>query len=204
MPSAIQLRQLGLEDYQTTWEKMKAFNAARSSDTADEIWLVEHPPVYTLGLNGKTEHVLNAEAIPLVKSDRGGQVTYHGPGQLIIYTLIDLARYQLGVRALVTLLEQSIIDTLSQYGLNSQADPKAPGVYIKQKKIASVGLRIRKGCSYHGISINNHMDLNPFKQINTCGYPGLEVTQLAEHEVLVHNNELAVPIVHAIIQKLHP
>lgn len=198
----VNLRKLGLEDYQTTWSKMQRFNEQREKNSRDEIWLVEHPPVFTLGLNGKLEHILDQGEIPVVKSDRGGQVTYHGPGQLVLYTLFDLARHQLGARALVTLLENAIISALSQYGLKSTANPKAPGVYIEQKKIASVGLRIRKGCSYHGISVNNRMDLNPFKQINPCGFPDQEVTQLADHGILVHNDALAVPIIDFILNTL--
>jgi lipoyl(octanoyl) transferase len=177
---------------------MQLFTENRTLETPDEIWIVEHPPVYTLGLNGKREHLLNPGSIPIIKSDRGGQVTFHGPGQLVIYTLLDIKRLKLGVRPLVTLLEQAIIDTLAQYGVSSEARPDAPGVYLDKKKIASIGLRIKKGCSFHGLSINNHMDLTPFEHINTCGYRELEVTQLADQGVIIDNLELAVPLLHAI------
>ncbi len=181
---------------------MKSFSEHRTPDTADEIWVVEHPPVYTLGLNGKQEHILNPGTIPVIRTDRGGQVTYHGPGQLVVYPLLDMNRLKLGVRQLVTLLEQSVISCLAQYGLKSVAKPEAPGIYIDNKKIASIGLRIKKGCSYHGLSVNNQMDLGPFHHINPCGYPGLEVTQLADHGIFITNHELAVPIVHSITTNL--
>lgn len=195
-------RLLGLQSYRPTWEAMQSFSVNRTPDTPDEIWVVEHPPVYTLGLNGKQEHLLDPEAIPVVRTDRGGQVTYHGPGQLVIYPLLDMNRLKMGVRQLVTLLEQAVINGLSQYGLKSTAKPEAPGVYIDNKKIASIGLRIKKGCSYHGLSVNNQMDLTPFDYINTCGYPDLEVTQLADQGICISNHELAIPIVHFILSKL--
>ncbi|MGR9099804.1 MAG: lipoyl(octanoyl) transferase LipB [Gammaproteobacteria bacterium] len=181
---------------------MLAFTENRKAETADELWIVEHPPVYTFGLNGKPEHLLEPGPIPVIRSDRGGQITYHGPGQLIVYALIDLARHQLGVRALITILERAMIETLAQYGIAAYARPEAPGVYVEGKKIGSVGLRIKKNRSYHGLSLNNRMDLSPFKGINPCGYPGLEVTQLAEHDVYIQNHELAVPIVHHIFRQL--
>lgn len=192
----------GLRDYRATLEAMQSFTENRTSETADEIWILEHKPVFTLGLNGKREHLLNPGAIPVINTDRGGQVTYHGPGQLVLYMLLDINRLKLGVRQLVTILEQSIIDTVAQYGIRSNAKPEAPGVYIENKKIASIGLRIRKGCSYHGISVNNQMDLSPFDRINTCGYPDLAVTQLADHNVAIQNQELAIPIIHSIITAL--
>ena len=192
----------GLRDYQTTFEAMKLFSENRTSETADEIWILEHPPVFTLGLSGKQEHILNPDSIPVIQTDRGGQITYHGPGQLVLYTLLDINRFKLGVRQLVTILEQAIIDTLAQYGIQSDARPEAPGVYVENKKIASIGLRVKKGCCYHGISINNRMDLSPFDRINTCGYPELEVTKLADHDVSIHNHELAAPLIHFIITAL--
>jgi lipoyl(octanoyl) transferase len=198
LTKSILTRQLGLQEYAITWRAMQLFTENRTLETPDEIWIVEHPPVYTLGLNGKREHLLNPGSIPIIKSDRGGQVTFHGPGQLVIYTLLDIKRLKLGVRPLVTLLEQAIINTLAQYGVSSEARPDAPGVYLDKKKIASIGLRIKKGCSFHGLSINNHMDLTPFEHINTCGYRELEVTQLADQGVIIDSLELAVPLLHAI------
>jgi lipoyl(octanoyl) transferase len=181
---------------------MSDFSQQRTSATEDELWIVEHPSVYTLGLNGKTEHLLNPGLIPVLQTDRGGQVTYHGPGQLIIYTLLNIKRLKLTVRQMVTLLEQAIIDTLSQYGLKTSAQPAAPGVYLQQKKIASIGLRIKNGCSYHGLSINNQVDLTPFDHINTCGYPNLEVTRLVDQGVTISNLELAVPVIQSLITRL--
>jgi lipoyl(octanoyl) transferase len=196
------IRDLRLQDYDATWRDMQRFTQHRDTDTADELWITEHPPIYTLGLNGKREHLLDTGAIPVINSDRGGQVTYHGPGQLIIYTLLDIKRLDLGVRQLVTILEQSIIVALAQYGIPALARADAPGVYVNGKKIASIGLRIKKNCSYHGLSINNHMDLRPFDYINTCGYAGLEVTQLADLGVTVSNAELALPVTHAIMMAI--
>jgi lipoyl(octanoyl) transferase len=182
---------------------MQDFTVARDEQTEDEIWIVEHPPVFTLGLNGKPEHLLQSSEIPLVNTDRGGQITYHAPGQLVIYTLIDMKRRGLGVRQLVTILEQAMIDALAQYGLKSKAKSDAPGVYIDGKKIGAVGLRIKKGSSYHGLSLNNNMDLSPFSLINPCGYKGLQVTQLSDFDVNIRTNELAVPVLHAIVNALN-
>lgn len=190
---------LGLQDFESVWRNMQRFTEQRTVNTADEIWVVEHPPVYTLGLNGKLEHLLtNASPIPVVSCDRGGQITYHGPGQLIVYTLFDIARLGLGVRQLVSLLEQAMIDTLGVYGIAAVARREAPGVYVDHKKIGSIGIRIRKNCSYHGISLNNCMDLSPFNDINTCGYTDLEVTQLNDLNVCIGNDELANALVKAI------
>ncbi|MGR9116765.1 MAG: lipoyl(octanoyl) transferase LipB [Gammaproteobacteria bacterium] len=192
------IRTLGIQPYEPVWHDMLSFTDTRTPDTADEIWIVEHPSVYTLGLNGKSEHLLDTCSIPVVQTDRGGQATYHGPGQLVLYTLLDLKRLNLGIRQMVTLLEQAMIDTLSQYGIKAAAQPAAPGVYVDAKKIGSVGLRVKKHCSYHGLSLNNHMDLTPFNGINTCGYPDLEVTQLADLGINIHTYELAIPVAHAI------
>ena len=181
---------------------MQQFTAERTADTADEIWITEHPPVYTLGLNGHRQHVLHDTDIPLIESDRGGQVTYHGPGQLIVYLLADLRRTGLGPRQAVTLLETAMIVALSQYGIQAQSRAEAPGVYVEGKKIGALGLRIKRGCSYHGLSLNNDMDLSPFKAINPCGYAGLEVTRLADFGIHIHNCELAVPVVHHILKAL--
>jgi len=172
------IRHLGKVDYQKTWQAMQDFTDVRGKDTADELWFLQHPPVYTLGKNGKAEHVLNAQDIPVVNSDRGGQVTYHGPGQIVVYTMLDLSRLKIGVRELVTRIEQSVIDLLVDYGIESNARRVAPGVYVNNAKIAALGLRVRKGCSFHGLALNVDMDLEPFSRINPCGYEGLEVTQL--------------------------
>ncbi len=196
------IRQLELQDYQSTWQKMQEFTKSRDRTTPDEIWVVEHPAVFTLGLNGKQHHILKQTEIPVVQTDRGGQVTFHAPGQLVVYILLDLERLKLNIRQLVTILEQAMIDTLAQYGVRSHAKKQAPGVYIKKKKIGSVGLRIKNKCCYHGLSLNNQMDLTPFTYINPCGYPGLEVTQLYDQGVRIHTQELAIPVVHAIITAL--
>jgi len=196
------LRDLGRQDYLGVWRDMQQFTAERDGDTADQIWIVEHPPVYTLGLNGKREHLLKANAIEIVESDRGGQVTYHGPGQLVIYLLADLRRLGKGPRQMVTILENAVINTLRQCGISAQAQPKAPGVYVNERKIASLGLRIKHGCCYHGLSVNNDMDLAPFADINPCGYAGLQVTQLADLGVKINTQELAVPVVHQLLQAI--
>lgn len=175
------IRVLGEQPYEPIWQAMQTFTDQRNDQTIDEIWLLEHEPVFTLGRNGKYEHILNKSDIPIVPIDRGGQVTYHGPGQLIAYLLIDIKRRKLGVRQLVTHIEQSIIDTLAEFDLKAYAQKDAPGVYINKAKIAALGLRIRKGCSFHGLSFNVNMDLAPFKQINPCGYKNLEVTQLSDY-----------------------
>lgn len=192
------IRNLGLQPYETIWRAMQQFTQERTEETPDEIWVLEHLPVYTLGLNGKPEHLLNPGLIPIIKSDRGGQVTYHGPGQLVVYTLLDIKRLKLGIRQLVTLLEQSMIAALAQFGLAAVAKPEAPGVYVNNKKIGSIGIRIKNNASYHGISLNNNMDLIPFDHINTCGFRDLQVTQLADFGVSVSTTELAIPVVQAI------
>jgi len=170
----------GLQDYTATWQRMQQFNLNRISTTEDEIWLLQHHPVFTLGINGQQDHVLDAGAIPLVETDRGGQVTYHGPGQLIIYILFDLKRRKQGVRKIVSRLEQSIIDYLATKNISSAARKDAPGVYVNHEKIAALGLRVKQGGCYHGLSLNVDMDLAPFEQINPCGYPGLKVTSMSK------------------------
>jgi lipoyl(octanoyl) transferase len=162
---------------------MQDYTNRRDESTPDQLWLLQHPPVYTLGQAGRTEHLIDPGDIPVIKTDRGGQVTYHGPGQLIAYILLDLRRAHLGIRALVSHLEQSVISLLAEYGITAAARRDAPGVYIAQSKVASLGLRIRKGCSFHGLSLNVDMDLTPFEHINPCGYPGLKVTQLADQQI---------------------
>ncbi|TDR72041.1 lipoyl(octanoyl) transferase LipB [Paludibacterium purpuratum] len=172
---------LGLVEYTPTLDAMKALTEARDAETQDEIWLLEHPPVYTLGLAGKTEHLLRTDLpIPVVRTDRGGQVTYHGPGQLVVYPLVDFKRMHIGVRELVRRLEQSVIDTLAEYGIRANGDVDAPGVYVDGAKVASLGLRIKNGAVYHGLSLNVDMDLAPFGWINPCGYPNLRVTHLKD------------------------
>jgi len=177
---SIRCRHLGEVDYQQTWQQMQDFTDSRQHDTDDELWFLQHPSVYTLGKNGKVEHVLNPAGIPVVNSDRGGQVTYHGPGQIVVYTLLDLNRLKIGVRDLVTLIEQSIIELLAGYDIDACAKKDAPGVYVNDAKIAALGLRVRKGCSFHGLALNVDMDMEPFGRINPCGYEGLEVTQLKD------------------------
>lgn len=169
---------MGQQPYEATWDAMKTFTAERTAETVDELWLLEHPPVYTLGQAGKPEHVLAAGGIPVVRTDRGGQVTYHGPGQLVAYLLLDIRRLGIGVRDLVTGIERSVIQLLADQGIAAIARKDAPGVYVDNRKVASLGLRIRKGCSYHGLSLNVDMDLAPFAGINPCGHAGLEVTDL--------------------------
>lgn len=177
MTGAPVLRRLGRVDYVPTWHAMQAFTAARTPDAPDELWLVEHPPVFTQGQAGRPEHVLADLGIPVVPIDRGGQVTYHGPGQVVVYVLLDLRRRGYGVKGLVARLEQAVIDLLAELGVAADRRPGAPGVYVGEAKIAALGLRIRNGCSYHGVSLNVDMDLTPFTAINPCGYAGLPVTQ---------------------------
>lgn len=172
-------RFLGCVDYLPTFEAMQRFTRNRDPDSPDELWLLQHRPVFTQGISGKPEHVITAGDIPVVQIDRGGQVTYHGPGQWVAYVLMDIKRSHLGVRQLVTCLESAVITLLSEYGINGAADPGAPGVYVAGQKIASLGLKISRGCSYHGLALNVDMDLEPFSRINPCGYPGLEVTSMA-------------------------
>lgn len=176
---AAAVRELGLVAYEPTWRAMQEFTAQRGADTPDELWLLQHPPVYTLGIAGKAEHLPRADnGIPVVKIDRGGQITYHGPGQVVIYLLLDMRRRGLSVRPLVRLMERAVIDLLAEHGITAQGRVAAPGVYVGEAKIAALGLRIKNGCCYHGLALNVDMDLSPFHAINPCGYAGLEVTQL--------------------------
>ena len=183
MSQVLGIRELGQLDYERTWLAMQRFTEARKQqpDTQDEVWLVQHPPVFTQGQAGKAEHLLLPGDIPVVKSDRGGQVTYHGPGQLVAYLMLDVRRLGYGVRELVTRMEQCLIDLLASYGVRAAAKADAPGVYVDGAKIASLGLRIRNGCSFHGLALNVDMDLEPFRRINPCGYAGLAMTQLRDH-----------------------
>jgi lipoyl(octanoyl) transferase len=174
----IVVRDLGRRPLPDVWQEMKAFTEERDADSADELWFVEHPPVFTLGLNADRAHVLAPADIPVVQIDRGGQVTYHGPGQLVCYALLDIKRRQLGIRSLVQTLESAVIDSVAVYGIQAYPRRDAPGVYVAGKKLAAVGLRVRRGCSYHGIAVNVNMDLEPFTRINPCGFDDLEVTQI--------------------------
>ncbi|EGQ7757868.1 lipoyl(octanoyl) transferase LipB [Vibrio vulnificus] len=180
MQNQLVVKRLGRRDYLPVWQAMHEFTDTRNEETPDEVWLVEHNPVFTQGQAGKAEHLLNTGDIPVVQSDRGGQVTYHGPGQLVAYFLINLRRKKLGVRDLVTTIENLVINTLKAYNIDSAARPDAPGVYVDGRKICSLGLRIRKGCSFHGLALNVNMDLSPFLRINPCGYQGMEMVQVSE------------------------
>ena len=171
-------RFLGREDYVPLWHAMQSFTDERDAMTPDEIWFCEHPPVFTMGLNAAEEHLLAPGDIPVVQIDRGGQVTFHGPGQLMVYPLIDIRRANIGVRTLVTALEQSVVDLVAEFDVDAVAKPEAPGVYVNDDKLASVGLRIRRGCSFHGMALNVDADLEPFSRINPCGYKGLAMTDL--------------------------
>lgn len=177
----LEVRRLGLVDYLPTLEAMRTLTAERDADRDDEIWLLEHPPVFTQGQAGKAEHVLAAGDIPIVQVERGGQVTYHGPGQLVAYLMLDIRRMNIGVRDLVTAMEQALVNLLAGYGVVASPRPDAPGVYVGAAKIASLGLRIRRGCSFHGLALNVDMDMQPFQRINPCGYAGLQMTQLRDH-----------------------
>ncbi len=183
--ASIVIRNLGMVDYETTLAQMKSFTDSRTEQSVDELWLLQHPRVFTQGQAGKAEHVLAPGDIPVVQADRGGQVTYHGPGQWVLYLLVDIKRHRLGVRALVDLIENSLIQLLAEYGIDAAARPDAPGVYVRGDKIAALGLRVRKGCSYHGLALNVDLDLEPFTRINPCGFEGLQVTSMKN--CLPHN-----------------
>jgi lipoyl(octanoyl) transferase len=176
----VKVRKLGLVAYEPTWRAMQAFNSTRDASTEDQFWLVEHPAVFTLGLAGRPEHVLDPGSIPVVKTDRGGQVTYHGPGQAVVYVMLDLRRMRLGAKELVRRIEQAVIDALASYGIAGTRRPGMPGVYVRDAKIAAIGLRIARGASYHGVALNSDLDLAPFSRIDPCGYPGLAATQLKD------------------------
>lgn len=196
------IRNLGLQGYEPIWLSMQEFTAKRNDSTPDELWCLEHPPVFTMGLNGKKEHLLNIKNIPVINIDRGGQVTYHGPGQLVIYTLIDLKRLNIGVKDLVNSIEQSIIRLLKKYEINAQGKKSAPGVYVNNAKIAALGLRIKRNKSYHGLSLNIDMDLSPFEQINPCGYEGLAVTQLKDLKSGINLNQVKADLIPHLSQLL--
>ena len=198
----IVVKRLGRVDYAPTFQAMQDFTAARTEATADELWIVEHPPVYTLGQAGKPEHILRDVGIPLVKIDRGGQVTYHGPGQVVIYLLLDLARLKIKVRELVNAIEQAVIDLLAEHGVTAERRDGAPGVYVGDAKVAALGLRIRNGCSYHGMSLNVDMDLSPFTAINPCGYAGLKVIQTRDLNIPLSVDEAGEQLARYLLRQL--
>ena len=201
MPGLI-VRSLGQQPYTETWEAMKAFTASRDADTVDELWCLEHPAVFTQGQAGKAEHILLPGDIPVVQVDRGGQVTYHGPGQLVIYLLINLTRRKQGVRALVDDIEQSIVATLAGLGIDAAPRPDAPGVYVDGAKIASLGLRVRRGCSFHGLALNVNMDMEPFSRINPCGYAGMAMCQVRDFQAGATVADLERRLVKELVQRL--
>lgn len=196
------IRQLGLQPYLPIWEAMKEFTNTREATTEDELWLLEHYPVYTQGQAGKAEHVLNPQQIPIVQSDRGGQVTYHGPGQLVMYTLIDIQRRQLGVRTLVSQLEEVLIELLGHYRIEANIQCGAPGVYVDNRKIASIGLRVKNGRTYHGIALNVAMDLTPFTGINPCGHKQLSMAQMSDFVNILSMEEISIHLVKLFAKKL--
>ena len=198
----VRIRHRGVEDYSQVWAEMRRFTAERDDETPDEFWVLEHSPVYTLGLNGDPQHVLRPVDTAVIRSDRGGQVTYHGPGQLIVYALVNLARQKRSVSGLVSALDRSVLHLLAQYGLKAATRAGAPGVYVDGRKIASVGLRIRRGCSYHGLSLNVDLDLTPFSAIHPCGYKGLEMTRLVDLGVNVRCREPVAPLLLQLMQEL--
>jgi len=202
--SPVVVRNLGLKDYTTVWRDMQQFSKSRNINTADEFWVVQHPPVFTQGTNSKTEHLLNVGNIPVVQIDRGGQVTYHGPGQQIIYLLLNLRERNLGVRTLVSLMEDAIIATLGYYGIEANNDPKAPGVYVNKRKIAALGLRVSRGCTTHGLSLNIDMDLEPFSRINPCGYKGLQITQCKDLGITESPDVITERLLTELQQRLLP
>ncbi|OIR08593.1 octanoyltransferase [mine drainage metagenome] len=199
---SLHIKALGMVEYKPTWRAMQRFTDERTADTPDEIWLVQHPPTYTQGQAGNPEHLLNPTDIPVVKIDRGGQITYHGPGQIVAYLLLDLRRWKINVRELVRLMEQAVIDLLAEYGVAAEGREDAPGVYVGNAKIAALGLKIRKSCSYHGLSFNVDMDLSPFDSINPCGYEGLRVTQAIEIGISVPWEELQAQLTQNLVHGL--
>ena len=189
--TTLKIRRLGRVEYAPVWREMQSFTETRSAETSDELWFLEHLPVFTMGRNARPEHLLATGDIPVMHTDRGGQVTYHGPGQLLAYTLLDIQRRQLGVQSLVNTLEQAVINLLSDYGIQAARRSKAPGVYVDERKIAALGLRVRKGCSFHGLSLNVDMDLAPFSMINPCGIQDLEVTRMSDLGIGISVDECA-------------
>lgn len=202
MEKKLTIRKLGLQPYQPTWLHMQQFTDQRHADTPDEIWVLEHEPVFTQGQAGKAEHLLQTGDIPVVQVDRGGQVTYHGPGQLVAYLLLDLRRNHMGVRDAVTLMEEAIIAVLASYQVDAYAKPDAPGVYVGDAKIASLGLRVRRGCTFHGLALNLNMALEPFLRINPCGYAGMAMTQLANFVPELNNDEVVERLLDYLTKKI--
>jgi len=201
--SRILIKRLGRADYVHTWHAMRDFTVRRTAATPDELWLVQHPPVYTLGIATRTQHLPRFDnGIPVVKTDRGGQITYHGPGQAVVYLLLDIRRYGLTVRPLVRLMENAVVDLLSAYGVAAQGRSDAPGVYVGGAKIAALGLRVRNGCCYHGVALNVDMDLSPFRAIDPCGYPGLAVTQACDLGISDAVDEVGDKLVQHLITRL--
>ena len=202
------IRYLGLADYEPTWKAMQDFTLARTPDTRDELWIVEHPPVFTLGQAGKPEHLLVDIGIPVVKIDRGGQITYHGPGQVVVYVLVDLHRRKIKVKELVQRIEQAVIDVLASHGLSVNRREKAPGVYVGADgsggKIAALGLRIKNGCSYHGLSLNVNLDLAPFRAINPCGYAGMAVARTCDYGLPLTVLSAGEALADALVEQLEP
>ena len=202
------VRELGMADFVQTWDAMQAFTAARDAATHDEIWLTEHAPIYTLGLAGRREHLLRGNGIPTLKVDRGGQVTYHGPGQLVAYTLIDLRRARLAIRDMVRLLESAVIEWLDSMGISAYGSIAAPGVYVRingrEAKLAALGLKVRHGCTYHGVAVNVAMDLGPFADIDPCGFPGLAVTQLSDLGVVRSVESAGRELASVLVSRLAP
>ncbi len=197
------VKRLGVVDYEPTWRAMQAYTRARTPDTRDELWLLQHPPVYTLGVAGRAEHLPRGrDDIPVVRIDRGGQITYHGPGQIVAYLLLDIRRRGLGVRPLVRLMERAVIDLLAEYGISAAGRVEAPGVYAGAAKIAALGLRVTRGCCYHGLALNVDMDLSPFSAIDPCGYPGLTVTQLKDFGVADAPGVVADKLAHQLMKIL--
>lgn len=207
MSETLLCRDLGVAPYESTWEQMKAFTQTRGAQDPDQIWLLEHPSVFTQGQAGKAEHLLFAGDIPVVQADRGGQITYHGPGQLIAYVMVDLKRRGIGVRDLVSLIENSIVDVLKQHDIVSYPKPDAPGVYVDEMKISSLGLRVRRGCSFHGVALNVDMDLEPFLRINPCGYQGLQMIDMKRLQSTTNMAQVKVQLANVLAERLgysHP
>ncbi|MDR3442338.1 MAG: lipoyl(octanoyl) transferase LipB [Legionella sp.] len=197
------IRYLGIQNYNDVWLQMKEFTLSRTAETPDELWILEHSPVYTQGQAGKPEHVLNPESIPIVQSDRGGQVTYHGPGQLVAYVLMDIGRKNLGIRTLVSQLEQVLLSVLTHYKIEGSIQCGAPGVYVKEQKIASIGLRVKSGCTYHGIALNVDMDLKPFSGINPCGFAKMEMTQISHFNPDITLDEVNQQFTQSFLQQFN-
>lgn len=197
------VKNLRCQEYTKVWHKMQHYTDHRDRQSSDQLWLVEHPPVFTQGQAGKAEHILAAGDIPIIQVDRGGQITYHGPGQIVAYPLIDLRRHGIGVKSLINGIEQAVINTIAQYGITATGKPDAPGVYVNDAKIASLGLRIRKGCSFHGLAFNVKMDLEPFSRINPCGFSGLTMTQLSDLNKEVEIETVQQQLIEQLCQQLN-